>query len=106
MENYVPSMVSFLLTPGAWRWYVVGAYVPKNDVYVVHWLEQVMADKSKRVGTILLGELNTCLGEMINECTEDLATALSNHGLGDVTRNFTPRQLYKGQGQWMCQIHR
>ena len=31
IANYGPNMVSFLLNPGLWRWFVVGAYMSPND---------------------------------------------------------------------------
>ena len=34
--SFVPNVVSFLLMLVARRWYVVGAYVPPNDVPDVH----------------------------------------------------------------------
>ena len=36
MENYGPNVVSFLLILGVQRWYAVGAYVPPNDMPMVH----------------------------------------------------------------------
>ena len=44
------------------RLYVVGAYVPPNDVPVVHWVDQSMMVKPKGVDTIFLGRLNMRLG--------------------------------------------
>ena len=36
VENFGPNVVIFLLMLGAWRCYVLGAYMPPNDVPVVH----------------------------------------------------------------------
>ena len=36
MDNYGPNVVRFLLNSKAWRWYVVGVYVPTNNVPAVH----------------------------------------------------------------------
>ena len=109
MENYGANVVSFLLTLGSQRWYVVGAYVHPNTVHVApvaHQEEQELAGKLKEVETILLGELNARLGEPRDERKEDLVTALADHGLEDINRNFTPRQRYRGLILWTCQMHR
>ena len=34
--SFGPNVVSFLLTSGARLWYVLGAYVPPNDMTAVH----------------------------------------------------------------------
>ena len=63
------------------------------------------SSEAKGIDTIFLGELNVHLGGAYEKHKEDLMTALAGHGLEYVTRNFTPRQRYRGRGQWTCQIH-
>ena len=77
---------------GVQRWYVIGAYVPPNDLPAVHRVEQEIEYKTKGGDTIFLGDLNACMGDPHNEREEELATVLDKHGLGYVTSNFTPRQ--------------
>ena len=76
-------------------------------------MEQALTENPKGLEIILLGNLNarlrglnTRLGELRDKQKEELATALSNHGLEDVNRHFTPQHWYRRQGRWMCQIHR
>ena len=40
--SFGPNMVSFLLMFGARRWYVVGEYMPPNDVPSVHCVKQAL----------------------------------------------------------------
>ena len=61
--NFVPKMVSFLLTSGLQIWYVVGAYVPPNDSQDFHCVEHVLAMAPKRMDVIVLGDLNARLWE-------------------------------------------
>ena len=70
-----PNMVSFLLTSGERRWYVVGVYMPPNDVPDVHCVEQALQAAPKRLEMILMGDLNARLGKPRDECEKDLATA-------------------------------
>ena len=37
-----PNVVSFLLILGERRWYIVGAYVPPNDVPAMNLVEQAL----------------------------------------------------------------
>ena len=79
IENYGPKVVSFSITSGTGRGYVVGVYVPSNYVSVVHWVDQAMVAKMKGLGTILMWDLNIRLEKPRNEREEELAMALANH---------------------------
>ena len=57
--NFRPNVVSFLVTLGYWRWYVVRVYMLLNNVHVVHYVEQALAVAQKYVDIILMGDLNT-----------------------------------------------
>ena len=89
-----------MLTLEAWSWYVLKSYGTPNDVSAVHWVEQVLVVNPKGVDTIFLGYLNARLGEPHGELEEELAMALADHGLEDITRKFTPRHWYRGWDQW------
>ena len=43
MTKYGPNVVSFMLTMGWKRWYVVGEYIPPNDQSSVRRVEQALA---------------------------------------------------------------
>ena len=62
MGKFGLNIVSFLLTLGAWRWYVVGAYVPPKNMPMLHQAEQALEAKQKGVETILLEDINACIG--------------------------------------------
>ena len=57
-------------------------------------MEQALSAKPKGVDNIFLGDLNTRLGEMCDKQKEELVTALADHGLEGITRNFTLWQWY------------
>ena len=71
MENAAslgPNVVSFLLTSGARQCYVVGAYMLLNNMPSMHHVEQALRAASKGSDMILMGDLNTCLGNPCEEC--------------------------------------
>ena len=62
IANYGLNVVSFVLTTGRRRWYVMGAYVPPNVRASVHRVEQALRAAPKRLELILIGYLNAGLG--------------------------------------------
>ena len=88
--NFVPNMVSLLLTSGARRWYVVWAYVPPNNGPAVHCVEQALKSAPKGVEVILLGDNNVWMIDPRDEREEDLEMALANCGLVDMTDHLMP----------------
>ena len=61
--NYGPNVLSFLLTEGLHRWYIVGAYVPPNDAPTVSRVEHALGNSPKVLEVILLDNLNVRLQE-------------------------------------------
>ena len=59
--NFGPDVASFLLISGSRRWYVAGAYIPPNNIPIVHCVEQALSVAPKRMEAILLGDLNEIL---------------------------------------------
>ena len=104
--NFGTNVTSFLLTLGLGVWYVVRAYVPPNDVPDVHRIEQTVGADLKVMEVILLGGLNARLMELRYTREEDLATALADRGLVDMTAHFIPRRSYRGAVSWAWRMRR
>ena len=47
--KFGPNMMSFLLTSGMRRWYILGAYMPLNYEPDVHCVDQTLAALTKGV---------------------------------------------------------
>ena len=92
------NVVSFTITEGQKIWYVVGSYVPTNNQPVVHWEEGVEA--------LIFGNLDSHLAQPRDQWKEDLATAISSHGIAYQSMNFITRQIYRGEGDWSCSMWR
>ena len=89
--NFGPNVASFFLTSGPCRWYVFRVYVPPNDAPTVHRIKQALEEAPKGMEVILLGDLSVRLREPRDAKEDDLATALADSGLGDMTAHFMPR---------------
>ena len=63
ISNSRPNMVSFLLTTGSWRWYIVWAYVTPNDVPTFYHMYQALEAAPRGLEVVLLGDLNVILQE-------------------------------------------
>ena len=106
MARFGPSAVILLMMSGARRWYVVGAYMPPNNTPDVHNVKQVLRAASKGLDMILMGDLNARLGDPCDEREEDLATALADRGLVNMTDHLFPRRNYRGSGSWAWSTQR
>ena len=63
--------MSFLLKLEVRRCYIVKAYVPPNNVPAMHCVEHVMITAPKGLEIIVMGELNTRLGDPRDKREED-----------------------------------
>ena len=59
--------------------------MPPNDVPTVHHIKQALGEAPNGMELFLLGDLNLRLRELQETREEELATALVDSGLGDVT---------------------
>ena len=81
MQSFGPNIVSFIVTSGWKRWYVVREYMPPNYLPTVNWIIHALAYGLERVGKLLAGDLNACLANQNDQREEQLATVLAGHGL-------------------------
>ena len=95
-----PNLVSFLLTLGARRWYILGAYVLLNDIPAINCVEEALIAAPKELEIILMGDLNVRLRYPCDKREKDLETVLADRGLVSITDHFMPRRRYRGAGIW------
>ena len=106
MRKFGPNMVSFTVTSGQKRWYVVREYVPPNDLPAVQQITHALACGPEGVRKLLVGNLNNCLAHPRDQREEHLAIVIVGHGLTDQARHFIPRQIYQAKGNWKWRIRR
>ena len=96
IANYGPNVVSFLLTTGRRRWYIVGAYVPPNNTPTFTRVDQALDQASKVVEVVLLGDLKVRLQGPRDAREEELSTVVVYCSLEYMTSHFIPRGRYRG----------
>ena len=87
-------MIIFKVTPERKRCYVVGAYVPPNDLPAVYHMTHYLTCGTEGVVKLLVGELNAFLEHPRYQQEEHLATVVAIHGLKNQAQHFTPRRRY------------
>ena len=92
MRNFGPNVVSFIITLGRKQWYVVGYYMPPNNLPTVYWITKPLACGPKGVGELILGELNAYLEDLRDQREEQLVTVLVVHLLTDQAQHFLTRR--------------
>ena len=78
--------------------------LPRHDI--VHCVEQALQAAPTGLELILMGDLNVRLGDPCEKQEEDLATALADQGLVNMTGNLLPRRQYWGAGGWKWSMQR
>ena len=72
----------------------------------VHCVEQALCAAPAGLELILMGDLNTRLYKLRDECEEYLATTLADQGMVNMTDHFLTRQQYQGIGGWKWSMQR
>ena len=57
------NVVIFMIMLGAIQWYVLGSYMPPNDVPTVYCMDQALKSAPEGLEIILMGDLNVQLKE-------------------------------------------
>ena len=99
-------MLSFTVTSGQKRWYVVGAYVPPNNLPAFHQIAHALTCGIYVVGKLLVGNLNAYLSHPRDQLEEYLVTFIAIHGLSDQAHNSMPRWRYRAEVNWMWRMWR
>ena len=63
-QSFVPNMVSFTVTSVQKRSYIIGSYMPPNDLLSVHHITHALTCGPEGVGKLLVGDLNACLAHI------------------------------------------
>ncbi len=86
-----PNMLSFQLVLGATRWYIVGCYIPPNDLTTLTHIEQAWQACPRGCLPILLGDLNVNLAAPRDERDETIAKQVDAMALSDMSAHFRQR---------------
>ena len=78
---------------GRRRWYIIGCYIAPDDARTIERVVTALGDQPRGTALIVAGDLNMDLGDMASDGRgTEIATAITEAGLEDMTAHFLPRK--------------
>ena len=98
VRPYGPNVISFKVVTGQRRCNIIGCYIASDDARTIDRVVTVLGDQPRGTALIVAGGLNTDLGEMAsNGRGTEIATAITEAGLEEMTAHFLPRKRKWGR---------
>ena len=98
VRTYGPNFIRFKVVTGRRRWYIIGCYIAPNDAWTIERVVTTLGDQPRGTTLIVAGYFNTDLGEMAsNRRGTEIAAAITEAGLEDMTAHFLPRKRRWGR---------
>ena len=98
VRPYGPNVMSFEVVTGRRRWYIIGCYLAPDDARTIEQIVTALGDQPRGTALIVAGDLNTDLGDMAcDERWAEIAAAITEAGLEDMTAHFLPRKRRWGR---------
>ena len=92
--EYGPNVLSFEVATGDWRWYIIVCYLVPDDAETIERVVAALGDKPRGTALIVVGDLNTNLGDTENDRRRsESAAAMTEAKVEDMTAHFLPRGL-------------
>jgi hypothetical protein len=104
VEMQGPNMLSFLLISGAIRYYIVGCYIPPNDLTTLTHIKQAWMACPKDCLPIVLGDLNVNLAAPRDERDETIAKQVDTMNLVNMSSRFCQHWGNNSNGRWTWQM--
>ncbi len=101
-----PNVLSFQLVSGAVRWYIVGCYIPPNDLTTLTHVKQAWQACPWGCLPILLGNLNVNLAAPHDKRGETIAEQVDAMALTDMSAHFRQRSGKQSNGRWTWRMRR
>jgi hypothetical protein len=95
-----PNVLSFQLVLGATRYYIMGCYIPPNNLTTLTHVEQAWMVCPKGCLPIVLGDLNVKLATPHDKQDETIAKQVDTMNLVDMSSCFRQCQGRNSHGQW------
>ena len=98
VREYGPNVLSFKAVTGRRRWYIIGCYIAPDGAWTIERVVTALGYQPRGTALIVAGYFNTYLGEMASDGRgTDIAAALTEAGLEDMTAHFLPRNRRWGR---------
>jgi hypothetical protein len=91
---------------GAARWYIIGCYIPPNDLTTLTHVNEVWRACPKGCLPILLGDLNVNLAAPRNKRNDTIADQVYAMALIDMSTHFRQRRGRRSRGRWTWRMRR
>jgi hypothetical protein len=101
-----PNVLSFQLVTHAARYYIVGCYIPPNNLTTLMHVEQAWMACPKGCLPIVLGDLNTNLATLCNKQDETIAKQVDNMNLVNMSSCFRQCRGINSHSRWTWQMRR
>ena len=93
VRQFGPNVVSFQLAKGARRWYIIGCYLTPENTLTIESVVTALKESPKVTALVVARDLNTALDDLENDRRgTEIAAALTEAGLKDMTAHFLPRR--------------
>jgi hypothetical protein len=106
VEMRGPNVLSLLLMSGTTGYYIVGCYIPPNDLTSLTHIKQAWMAFPKGCLPIVIGDLNVNLAAPWDECDETIAEQVDTMNLVDMASRFRQHRGNNSNGQWTWQMRR
>ena len=95
-----PNVLSFELVTGVDRYFVVGCYIPPDDLVPLDHIKTAWKECPKGCKPLLVGDMNIDLEYPRDERDEKVAEQCDFWNLTDMSRQFSQRRRRKTRGRW------
>ena len=98
MRPYGPNVISFEVATGRRRWYIIGCYLAPDNARTIERVVTALGDQLQGTALTVVGDLKTDLRDMAcNGRGLEIAAAITEAGLEDITAHFLPRKRKWGR---------
>ena len=98
VREYGLNVISFEVARGRSLWYIIGCYLALGDNRTIDQVVTALGDQPRGTALVVAGYFNTVLGETASDGRgTEIAEALTEAGVEDMTANFLPRKRLWGR---------
>jgi hypothetical protein len=101
-----PNVLSIQLVSGAARWYIIGCYIPPNNLTALTHIDEAWRACPKGCLPILLGDMNVNLAALRNKCDDTITNQVDAMALIDMSTYFRQRRGRRSRGRWTWRMRR
>jgi hypothetical protein len=106
MRIWGPNIISLHLMMGSIRFFVLGCYIPPNNLEALACVDKAWRKCPTGAHPILLGDLNVNLHAPHTEREETIAEQVDAMDLVDMSRHFCQCSGKWLRGRWTCRMRR